>query len=143
VQTNNKPDTIIRDNEKGTCMLIGIALPWSRNVIKKEVDKILKCKGLITEIQRMWNVKTRALPVITGNVLKSFRKNLSNVPAKHEIKELQKRPHWTLNTHCGQYWCKIENIFNKQRINIACSTKCKYTAAATVYILETCFVWGM
>jgi hypothetical protein len=47
-----------------------------------------------------------------------------------------------LHTYCGQYWCKIENIFNK-RINIACSTKCKYTAAATVYTLETRFVWGI
>ena len=30
---NNKPDIIIRDNEKGTCMLIDVAISVDRNVI--------------------------------------------------------------------------------------------------------------
>jgi hypothetical protein len=41
----------------------------------------------------MWNVKTNVIPVIigaTGTISKSFRKYLSNVPGKYEIKELQK-----------------------------------------------------
>ena len=33
---NNKPDIIIRDNEKRTCMLIDVAIPGDRNVIKKK-----------------------------------------------------------------------------------------------------------
>jgi hypothetical protein len=36
---NNKPDIIIRDNEKGTCMLIDIAISGERNVIKKEAEQ--------------------------------------------------------------------------------------------------------
>jgi hypothetical protein len=32
---NNKPDIIIRDNEKGTCMLRDVAISGDRNVIKK------------------------------------------------------------------------------------------------------------
>jgi len=43
---NNKPDIIIRDNKKGTCMLIDVAILGDRNVIKKEADKILKYKDL-------------------------------------------------------------------------------------------------
>jgi len=39
---NNKPDIIIRDNEKGTCMLIDVAMSRDRNVIKKEAEMILK-----------------------------------------------------------------------------------------------------
>jgi hypothetical protein len=50
---NNKPDIIIRDNEKGTCMLIDIVIPGDRNVIKKEAEKILKYKDLIIEIQHV------------------------------------------------------------------------------------------
>jgi hypothetical protein len=72
---NNKPDIIIRDNEKGTCMLIDVAIPGDGNVIKKEAEKILKYKDLIIEIQRMWNVKTKVTPVIigaTGTISKSF-----------------------------------------------------------------------
>jgi hypothetical protein len=41
----------------------------------------------------MWNVKTEEIPIImgaTGTISKSFRKYLSNIPGKHEVKELQK-----------------------------------------------------
>jgi hypothetical protein len=39
---NNKPENIIRDNEEGTCVIINVAIPGDRNVIEKEVEKILK-----------------------------------------------------------------------------------------------------
>jgi hypothetical protein len=90
---NNKPDIIIRDNEKRTCMLIDVAIPGYRNVIKKEAEKILKYKDLTIEIQCMWKVKTNVIPVIigaTGTISKSFKKYLSNVLGIHEVKELQK-----------------------------------------------------
>jgi hypothetical protein len=45
-------------------MLIDIAVPQNRNVIKKEAEKILKYKDLIIEIQRMWNVTAKVIPVI-------------------------------------------------------------------------------
>jgi hypothetical protein len=90
---NNKPDIIIQDNEKGTCMLIDVAISGDRNVIKKESEKILKYKDLTIEIQRMWIVKTRVISVIiraTGTISKSFRKYVSSIPANHEVRELQK-----------------------------------------------------
>jgi hypothetical protein len=37
----NKPDIIIRDNEKGTCTVIDVANSGDRNVIKKEAEKII------------------------------------------------------------------------------------------------------
>jgi hypothetical protein len=36
---NNKPDIIIRDNEKGTCMLIDVAISGGRNVVKKKLRR--------------------------------------------------------------------------------------------------------
>ena len=90
---NNKPDIIIHDNEKGTCMLIDVAISGDRNVIKKEAEMILKYKDLTIEIQRMWNVKTKVILVIvgaTGTILMSFRKYVSNIPGNHEVKKLQK-----------------------------------------------------
>jgi len=64
-------------------MLIDVAIPGDRNVIlKKGAEKILKCKDLIIEIQRMWNMKAKVIPVIrgaTGTMSKSLRQNLSNI----------------------------------------------------------------
>jgi hypothetical protein len=65
-------------------MLIDVAIP-GRQKCDKERKK--------PEIQRMWNVKTQVAPVTigaTGSISKSFRKYLSSVPGKHDIKELQK-----------------------------------------------------
>ena len=62
-------------------------------MIKKEADKILNYKDLTIEIQRMWNVKTKVIPVIigaTGTISKTFRKYVSNIRGKHEVKELKK-----------------------------------------------------
>ena len=59
-------------------------------MIKKEAEKILKYKDHKSEIQRMWNVKARVIPVITGatgTILKSLRQYLENIPGKREIKE--------------------------------------------------------
>jgi hypothetical protein len=39
---NNKPDIVIGDYEKGTCMLIEVTIPGDRNVIQKEAETILK-----------------------------------------------------------------------------------------------------
>jgi hypothetical protein len=89
----NKPDIIIRDNEKGTCMLIDVAISGDRNVIKKETEKILKYKDLTIEIQRLWNVKATVIPVVigaTGTISKSFRKYVSNIPGNQDVRELQK-----------------------------------------------------
>jgi len=73
-------------------VLIDVAISGDKNVIKKEAEKILKYKGII-EIQRMWNVKTKVIPAITGatgTISKSFRQYLSNIPGQNEIKQLQK-----------------------------------------------------
>jgi hypothetical protein len=104
--TTNKPDVIIRDNEMGTCLLIDFAISGDRNVIKKEAEKILKYKDLTIEIQRTWNIKTKVIPVIigaTGTISKSFRKYVSNIPGKHEVKNYRKQPYWALHTYFGKY----------------------------------------
>jgi hypothetical protein len=61
--------------------------------LKKRLEKILKYKHLTIEIQRLWNVKTRVMPVIigaTGTISKSFTKYVSSIPGNHEVRELQK-----------------------------------------------------
>jgi hypothetical protein len=82
---------MMHDNEKGTCILTGVAISGDRNVIKQETKKILKYKDLTKEIQCMWNLKTTVTPVIiqaTGTIPKSFRKYLTDISGMHKIKEV-------------------------------------------------------
>ena len=57
--------------------MIDVAIPADRNVVQKEAEKKLKYKSLCTEIKRMWNLKCKIIPVITGAtgiVKRSLRK---------------------------------------------------------------------
>ena len=74
-------------------MLIDDAISEDRHVIEKEAEKILKYKDFTKDVQRMWNVITKVVPVIigaTGTISKSFRKYVSNILGTHEVKELHK-----------------------------------------------------
>ena len=58
-----------------TCILVDVAIPADRNV-QREVQKKLKYKSLCIEMQRMWNLKCKIVPVIiaaTGIVTKDSR----------------------------------------------------------------------
>jgi len=80
------------DDNNNNNILIDV-ISGDRNVIKNEAEKILKYKDLTTEIQRMWKVKTRVMPVVigaTGTISKSFRNYVSNIPGNREVRELQK-----------------------------------------------------
>jgi len=79
---NNKPAILVRDNEKGTCMLIDVAVFGDRNVIKIEAETILIYRDLIIESQCKWNVNAKVIPVIagaTGTVSQSLRQYLNSM----------------------------------------------------------------
>jgi hypothetical protein len=135
--SNNKTDIIIRDNERGTGMLIHVAISGDRNVIKKEAEKILREKDLTTEIQRMWNVKAKVIPVIIraiGTISKSFRKYQSTTKGKHEIKELQKTAVLGTVHVLREVLIQKYKTFNMRK-NITCAIYCNYTTGKTMCTL--------
>jgi D-hexose-6-phosphate mutarotase len=70
--------------------------------MKKQAKNIFKYKDLITDIQRMWNVKVEVIPVtvrVMGTISNSLTQYLSNKPEKHEIKQ----PYWALHTYYRKY----------------------------------------
>jgi hypothetical protein len=74
-------------------VLTYVVISGDKNVIKKEAEEILKYKDFAIEIQRIWDVNAKVIPVITGaagSFSKSFRQYLSNIPGNHESDELQK-----------------------------------------------------
>ena len=73
----------------------------------------------------------------TGTISRSFRKYLSNIPGKYEIKEVQRKRKAAIldiahirNSESTNI--KVQNIFNMWN-NVTCSTYCKYRIAATLY----------
>jgi hypothetical protein len=87
---NSKLHTIILDNEKDMSVT-DIVISGDINVVKKEAQKISKYKDLTAQIHQKWNAMTKVIPVLIGatqTISKSFRKYLSNIPGKDNIKEL-------------------------------------------------------
>jgi hypothetical protein len=66
-------------------MLTDVPISGVRDGIKKEAEKVLKYKDLITEIQCMWNVKAKVIPVITGGDWNHF-KITQTIPEQHARK---------------------------------------------------------
>jgi len=76
------------------------------NFRRQTCKKFLLCKDLTIEIQHVWNVKTKVIPVIigaAGTISQSFTKYLSNILGKNEIKELQKQPYLEFHTYFIKY----------------------------------------
>ena len=114
-------------------------------MIRKKLKKILKYKDLSKEIQHIWNIKTKVIPVIigtTGTISKSLKKYLSNIPGEHKIKELQKTVIWdTAHLPLKVLMLKYKT-FNKGNY-ITYSMNFKYRIAAKLCTLEAWIVAGM
>ena len=89
----NRPDIIIKDKLKKTCLLIDVAVPADKNISIKEFEKISKYKDLEIEIQRMWKMKTNTIPIVIGAlglVSKQLKDKAESIPGKINVSELQK-----------------------------------------------------
>ena len=63
-------------------MLIDVAISGDRNVIKKEAERILKYKDIVTENQRKWNVKAKSDTSNNRGDWNHF-KNTQTIPEQH------------------------------------------------------------
>ena len=89
----NRPDIIIKDKEKKTCLMIDMTVPSERNTSIKEVEKLSKYKDLEIEVTRMWGMKATTIPVVIGAlgfIKKGLEKRIVEIPGKPSTAELQK-----------------------------------------------------
>ena len=62
----NPPDIVLHDKKKKIGLLIDVAIPDDLNVNTKETGKLSKYNDLEINVSRMWNVRTKVMPVIIG-----------------------------------------------------------------------------
>jgi hypothetical protein len=95
---DNKPEIMIRDNEKGTHMLIDAAISGDRNVIKKEAEKFYNVKKLNNRNKAHVECKNRS-------VTRTNRCNWNHLKIIHKISEQHSRraqnQGTTENSHTG------------------------------------------
>ena len=87
----NRSDIVIHDLKSKTCVMIDVSLPDDKNVALKEAEKISKYKDLEIEINRMWNVKTKVVPVVVGalgTLRKDFAKGVELIPGRPKVSEI-------------------------------------------------------
>jgi hypothetical protein len=91
-------------------MLIDVAIPGDRNVIKKEAKMITKYKDLRILIQRTWNVTANVNPVIMGataTISIKKKKNSDTTRTTYQVSTKlrncqKKEPYCALHTYYGK-----------------------------------------
>jgi len=62
----NRPDLVVIDHEDEKWILVDFSVPFDRNVVAKEEEKIAKYKDLAAEVCRMNSVKVEVVPIVVG-----------------------------------------------------------------------------
>ena len=61
-----RPDLVVLDKKERSCKIIGFVVPGDSRIEERENDKIEKHQNLRRELQKLWNVKVKIIPLIVG-----------------------------------------------------------------------------
>ena len=89
----NRPNIIVKDKKDYISLLIDISVPSDNTVAAKVFEKLSKYRDLEIEIDQMWDLKTKTLPVVVG-ALGLIRKGtadiIDKIPGSPSLSEVQK-----------------------------------------------------
>ena len=63
-----RPDLVVVDKKEIRCKIIDFAVPGDSRIEEKEKDKIEKYQDLGRELQKIWNVKVKIIPLVVGSL---------------------------------------------------------------------------
>ena len=63
-----RPDLVVVDKKERSCKIIDFAFPGDCKIEEKEKDKIEKYQDLGRELQKIWNVKMKIIPLVVGSL---------------------------------------------------------------------------
>ena len=77
-----RPDLVAVDKKETSCKIMDFAVPGDSTIEEKEKDKIEKYQDLGKELQKIWNVKVKIMPLVVGSsgaIPKWFGKRLKQI----------------------------------------------------------------
>ena len=63
---HNRPDVVVIDRTSRRWLIVDFSVPWDRNVVAKEDEKIAKYSPLALEVRRVHGVATKVVPIVVG-----------------------------------------------------------------------------
>ena len=63
-----RPDLVVVDKKEKSCKIIDFAVPWDSRIEEKEKDMTEKYQDLGRELQKIWNVKVKIIPLVVGSL---------------------------------------------------------------------------
>ena len=88
-----RPDLVLVDKSKKSCYIIDVAIPEDSGAKEKEAEKVEKYQNLARELRRMWEVKTKVVPIVLGalgTVPLRLKGNLKGIGVDTSITLIQK-----------------------------------------------------
>ena len=88
-----RPDLVIVDKKERSCKIINFAVPGDSRIEEKEKDKIEKYQDLGRELQKIWNVKVKIIPLVVGSlgaIPKEFDNRLKQIGITIGTAQVQK-----------------------------------------------------
>ena len=63
-----RPDLLVVDKKERCCKIIDFAVLGDGRIEEKEKDKTEKYQDLGRELQKIWNVKVKIIPLVVGSL---------------------------------------------------------------------------
>ena len=88
-----RPDLVVVHKKERSCKIIDFAVPGDNRIEEKEKDKIEKYQDLERELQKIWNVKVKIIPLVVGSlgaIPKQFCNRLKQIGITARTAQVQK-----------------------------------------------------
>ena len=63
-----RPDLVVVDKKERSWKIIDFAVPGDSRIEEKNKDKIEKYQDMGRELQKIWNVKVKIIPLVVGSL---------------------------------------------------------------------------
>ena len=93
VMEARRPDLIVVNKKERSCKIIDFVVPGDSSIEEKEKDKIEKYQDLGRELQKIWNVKVKIIPLVVGSlgaIPKQFGNRLKQIGITVVTAQVQK-----------------------------------------------------